>query len=68
MLLYNISRLSFMFTVIFMLCGCGDHKQKKEWDDIDYSKVRGREAYENDKDYSPPSVLGCTSDDLYNCN
>lgn len=42
---------------------------KNEWSDIDYARV-ARENYnrENDKFYvPPPSVLGCTDDDLYNC-
>jgi hypothetical protein len=54
--------------LIFMLAACANYKQQKEWDDIDYSKVRGRGAYENDNNYVIPSVLSCIDDDLYNCN
>lgn len=51
----------------FMVAGCAS-RATKEWDDIDYSKVRGRDRYENDSNYTQPTVLSCTDDDLYNCN
>jgi hypothetical protein len=53
---------------LIVLTQCAATKQNKQWDNIDYSKVRNRDTYENDKNYRLPSVYGCTNDDLYNCN
>jgi len=54
---------------VFLTCSnCGGTKQGGGWDDIDYSKVRDRDVYENDGNYTQPTVLSCTSDDLYTCN
>ena len=49
--------------IILALSGCSSGS---EWDDIDYSRVRG--GYDNDSSYRIPSVFGCTSDDLFTCN
>lgn len=38
-----------------------------DWNDIDYSRVRGG-SYESDSYYTMPSVIGCIDDDLFNCN
>jgi hypothetical protein len=64
----NISCKILVVAALFAVGGCSDYKQKKEWDGIDYSKVRDRDKYENDSNYTSPSVIGCTSDDLYTCN
>ena len=61
-------RLFFAFAALLVSNNCADYKQQKEWDGIDYSKVRDRDIYENDSSYTPPSVIGCTNDDLFNCN
>ena len=53
---------------LFMVSSCTGTQQKKEWDGIDYSKVRDRDKYENDSNYTQPTVLSCTNDDLFNCN
>jgi hypothetical protein len=52
---------------MMLLAGCGP-SNKDVWSDIDYAKV-ARENYrrENDSAYTPPHVLGCVDDDLYNC-
>ncbi len=68
MLVSTISRLSFVFAALLLVCNCTDYKQKKEWDGIDYSKVRNRDTYENDSNYTQPTVTSCTSDDLHTCN
>jgi hypothetical protein len=56
------------FAVLLVSSNCGGTRQGGGWDDIDYSKVRNRDVYENDSNYTAPSVLSCTSDDLYTCN
>ena len=51
-----------------LLCAC-EKEGHNVWSDIDYAKI-ARDNYrrENDSGYTaPPSVLGCTDDDLYNC-
>jgi hypothetical protein len=51
----------------FLLPACAS-QQKNQWENIDYSPVY--KAYGdqgNDAGYTPPSVLGCVDDDLYNC-
>ncbi|MEK6745780.1 MAG: hypothetical protein AABY33_01940 [Pseudomonadota bacterium] len=51
----------------FLVSGCAGNSSK-EWDSIDYSKVRDRDKYENDGNYTQPTVVSCTNDDLHNCN
>lgn len=45
-------------------------ERHSEWDDIDYSRIaRENQRRENDRNYIPPiSAMGCSDDDLYNCN
>lgn len=50
-----------------LVAGCAG-RSSREWDGIDYSKVRDRDKYENDDNYTQPSVISCTNDDLFNCN
>ncbi len=55
--------IDFIAIIAFaFLSACGGSK----WDDIDYSRVRG--GYDNDSGYSMPSIIGCISDDLFDCN
>jgi hypothetical protein len=63
---YSI-RLIAALTILLLLCHCAN-EPRREWDNIDYSKVRDRHKYENDDNYTPPSITSCTSDDLYTCN
>lgn len=51
-----------------LLCAC-EREGKNVWSDIDYARIaRENHRQENDSYYvPPPSVLGCTDDDLYNC-
>ena len=51
-----------------LLLGACEKNGKKEWEDLDYSRI-ARENYrrENDPTYTPPTVTGCVDDDLYNC-
>lgn len=65
--LFATSRLLLCCAILVMLPNCAKSKQN-QWDDIDYSKVRGRDTYENDGNYRLPSVSSCTDDDLFNCN
>lgn len=58
---------------ILLMCGAlcltaCEKVGKNEWSDIDYARI-ARENYQrqNDSYYTPPSVLGCVDDDLYNC-
>lgn len=60
-------RLITAFATLFVLTNCADSRQKDQWNNIDYSKVRNRDTYENDRNYKLPSVVSCTDDDLYNC-
>lgn len=62
-----ICSLAVVVSLSIMVAGCAG-SSKKDWDDIDYSKVRDRDKYENDNNYTQPTVLSCTDDDLYNCN
>jgi hypothetical protein len=55
-----------MLATLLVVTGCGGGA-RSAWDDIDYSKVRGGQARENDPVYTAPTVVGCTDDDLYNC-
>ncbi len=64
---YKDSALVFVLVLSCMLSGCAG-KSAKDWDGIDYSKVRDRDKYENDNNYTQPSVISCTDDDLFNCN
>ncbi len=65
----NISlRLALGLAVLVLFSNCSGTRQGGGWDDIDYSKVRDRDVYENDSNYTQPTVLSCTSDDLYTCN
>jgi len=52
---------------LLMLTGCA-RTGGNEWENLDYSRI-ARENYrrENDQSYTPPSVIGCVDDDLYNC-
>ncbi len=68
MALFTGLRLLIAFITMLALTQCAASSQKKEWDNIDYSKVRNRSGYDNDSGYKLPSVSGCTDDDLYNCN
>lgn len=63
----KICSLVAVVSLSFLMAGCAG-KSSREWDDIDYSKVRDRDKYENDDNYTQPSVVGCTNDDLFNCN
>lgn len=62
-------RLITAIAASIVLCGCSG-AQKSSWDDIDYTRVaRENRGLENDTNYTPPvTVLGCSDDDLYNCN
>jgi hypothetical protein len=62
-----ICSLMVTVTLSLMVAGCAS-KSSREWDGIDYSKVRDRDKYENDGNYTQPSVVSCTNDDLFNCN
>ena len=64
----NNLHLVMPLVALFMVISCSGSQQKKEWDGIDYSKVRDRDKYENDGNYTQPTVSGCTNDDLFNCN
>lgn len=61
-------RLVVASITLMVLTQCSGAKQSSQWDNIDYSKVRNRDSYENDRNYRLPTVSGCTNDDLYNCN
>lgn len=58
--------LLLLLPMLLMLSDCAP-KKRNAWDDIDYSKVRNRQARENDAGYVPPSIANCVDDDLYNC-
>ena len=64
--IFDFRPIMAMVVVVF-LCHCSGGNGDL-WDDIDYSKVRDGATYENDDNYTPPTVLTCTSDDLYTCN
>lgn len=54
--------------VLFLEAGC-ERVGQDEWSEIDYARI-ARDNYrrENDMNYiPPPSVIGCTDDDLINC-
>lgn len=52
---------------LLALSGCSK-PGADEWSHIDYARI-ARENYrrENDAAYTPPRVIGCVDDDLYNC-
>ena len=64
----NYRLMIFLATSVILL-GCSG-ETKNSWDDIDYTRIaRQNQGRENDTNYVPPvSVLGCSDDDLYNCN
>jgi len=55
-----------MALLVFVSACSGGGRKGSEWDNIDYSKVR--QIHENDTGYVQPTVIGCTDDDLFNCN
>lgn len=67
MRIYMFYRVFATIFIVFIVSGCAAQKRQQQWGDIDYSKVRNREARENDNNYTPPSVVSCVDDDLYNC-
>ncbi|NBO18832.1 MAG: hypothetical protein EBV03_06335 [Proteobacteria bacterium] len=61
------THLPTLLIALLLACGC-ERVGKDEWSDIDYARI-AKENYQrqNDSYYTPPSVLGCVDDDLYNC-
>ena len=59
---------AFLLIAVMLLPAC-EKVGKNDWSNIDYARVaRENHRRENDGNYvPPPSVLGCTDDDLYNC-
>jgi protein involved in sex pheromone biosynthesis len=64
--IYMMRHLFIVAMALLMLSNCSSH-QKQNWDNIDYSKVKNRAARDNDNNYTQPTVIGCTDDDLINC-
>ncbi len=65
----NKSWVFVCLTLVMLLPAC-EKEGKDVWNDIDYARI-ARDNYrrENDSSYiPPPSVIGCTDDDLYNCS
>ena len=55
------------FLTLLLLAACAS--QHNAFQDIDYTHVYERyQQRENDPGYTPPSVIGCVDDDLYNCS
>lgn len=53
------------FLLFFVLIAC---VKRDPWHDIDYSSVYQYYKHrEIDTNYTPPSILGCVDEDLYNC-
>lgn len=64
---YAQHRYASYIMTLCLLTACGGG-QRSQWDDIDYSSVyRAYERRQNDSGYTPPSIVGCVDDDLYNC-
>jgi hypothetical protein len=67
--MYNVNKLFFRTGAalsLMLLPGCmmSPHDAIQS---LDYSRIKAA-AHENDTNYTPPSVVGCVDDDLYNCN